>query len=142
METERRLKSFCPLMREMCIGGWTKSMGMDRETGEKPTCVAFHVIQKQDERGKAWLEEHCVATAVIPTMVEGIAAAYRATAETQHLRNLVFHSSPPEVQRRALANMDKGLMREFLTHVHKENGDSRDQGTPGEPEGGPESGRP
>jgi len=35
---DTRKAMFCPYMKEMCISGWTKSMGEDEKTGERPCC--------------------------------------------------------------------------------------------------------
>lgn len=36
---------FCPLMKEMCTDGWTKSMGQDKKTGKRPLCAAWQSVE-------------------------------------------------------------------------------------------------
>lgn len=41
----RRGKRFCPMMKEMCINGWTKNMGEDPETGPRHgICAAWQPV--------------------------------------------------------------------------------------------------
>jgi hypothetical protein len=45
-EKERGIP-FCPLMKEPCVAGWTKSMGQT-ETGERPKCAAWRALPLVD----------------------------------------------------------------------------------------------
>ncbi len=43
---------YCPLMKEMCLKGWTKSMGQDEKTGERPVCAAWQPVEFYDFQQK------------------------------------------------------------------------------------------
>jgi len=46
-----RGKRFCPLMKEWCVNGWTKSMGSDEDTGPKHgACAAWQPVSVQDKK--------------------------------------------------------------------------------------------
>jgi hypothetical protein len=43
---------YCPLMKEMCSKGWTRSMGEDAKTGDRPSCAAWQPVTIYDPAQK------------------------------------------------------------------------------------------
>ena len=47
---------YCPFMKEMCVEGWTKSMGQDESTGERPCCRYWTLLRGKDPQSDQYVD--------------------------------------------------------------------------------------
>ncbi len=86
--SEERKRMYCPLMKEMCINGHTKSMGQDQKTGEQPKC-RFWIGLAGEANGKP-VDDYDCAIAWQPTlMVEQARVQNGTAAAMESVRNHV-----------------------------------------------------
>lgn len=88
---ENREEMFCPLMREMCSGGWTPSMDKGRKKGSKPPKCRWWigVAGKNPQTGVAE-DRHDCAIAWQPTIALEVARVdFSLGGAVESLRNRV-----------------------------------------------------
>ena len=84
---------YCPLMKEICVNGWTKSMGQD-EKGMRPSCVRWRPVSvfkgvppKQEE---VW---DCKDAWVPDLIVQNAQESYQVGAAVESARNIIAEQS-------------------------------------------------
>lgn len=87
---ESRKCMYCPFMKEICVDGWTKSMGQDEKTGERPKCRFWIGLQgKHPQSGKP-IDEYDCTFAWQPTLMVEQARVQNSTAGAmESVRNRV-----------------------------------------------------
>jgi hypothetical protein len=91
--TKRTVDVWCPLMREVCRDGWTKSMGNGGLFGnkEKPKCVKWRGVFVNNPMSVPKMQEvfDCV-DAWIPDLLQQVAEeTYQGAAASEQTRNHV-----------------------------------------------------
>ena len=90
--SESRKCMYCPIMKEMCINGHTKSMGENKETGEQYKC-RFWIGLAGEVNGKL-VDDHDCAIAWQPSLMVEQARVQNSTAEAmESVRNRVKEAS-------------------------------------------------
>lgn len=85
-----RKSMWCPLMREMCINGWTKSMGEDKKTHERPVCRFWTTITgKSPQEDKPVDKNDCAISWLPVVMLEQAKIESSTGAAVESLRNKV-----------------------------------------------------
>ncbi len=79
---------YCPLMRGLCIDGWTKEMGQDTE-GRRPVCVAWRPVTLMigGPHGTPKEVSDCTIGWLPDLLVQVSQEAYKAGAATEDARN-------------------------------------------------------
>jgi len=83
---------FCPLMKEVCHDGWTKSMGAaDESSGVRPVCVRWRGVFVNDPRATPALQEvfDCVDAWQTDLLQQVAQEIYQGAAATEQVRNHV-----------------------------------------------------
>lgn len=90
----KRGPRFCPLMKEFCLQGWTKSMGEDAKTGERPVCAAWQPVTTFNIKTGQNEEVHdCSVYGWVPDLLVEIAQEVsHGAASTDKVANQVLLS--------------------------------------------------
>ena len=83
--------TYCPLMKEICTGGWTPSMGLDPANGKKPTCVRWVGVFINDPRATPPVREvfDCKDRWDTDLVQQVAQEIYQNAAATESVRNHV-----------------------------------------------------
>lgn len=87
---------FCPMMKEMCQDGWTKSMGpADPETGVKPVCNCWRGVYLNDPKATPPIQEiyDCVWGWQNDLLQQIAQEIYQGAAATEGARNQIASQS-------------------------------------------------
>ena len=81
---------YCPLMRGICVDGWTKEMGEDKD-GRRPLCIAWRPVTlmvggPHGTPKEAW---DCTIGWLPDLIVQNSQESYRAGAASEGVRNHV-----------------------------------------------------
>src|SRR5687767_5524851 len=84
-----RKSMWCPLMKEMCIEGWTESMdGKGKKKGPSPKCRFWIKLSGKHPQKEEYIDEHGCSIAWLPTlMVEQCRIENSTGAAVESLRN-------------------------------------------------------
>jgi hypothetical protein len=111
IDVEGRKRMFCPYLKEMCINGWTKSMGQNEETGERPTCRMWTHVHGKDPFSEQDVELWDCSLAWMPTINSEIAQRVVQTGiAVQEVRNTIIDSLPEQTQREVLEKSTRRML--------------------------------
>jgi DNA gyrase inhibitor GyrI len=86
---------YCPLMKGVCHDGWTKEMGMDEATGEKPVCNHWRGVFINDPKQTPPVQEvfDCVYGWMTDLQQQTAQEVYQNAAATESARNHIAGQS-------------------------------------------------
>lgn len=92
---ESREEMFCPMMREMCVNGWTPSMDKAKKRGSKsPTCRWWVGVAGKNPQTGIVEDKHDCAIAWQPTIALEVARVdFSLGGAVESLRNKVHDLS-------------------------------------------------
>lgn len=108
----QRGRRFCPLMKESCLHGWTKSMGEDDKTGERPVCAAWQPVTTFNLKEGQHEEAHdCsvfgwgpdLLTAIAQEVSHGVASTDKVANQVNRSRSEFIGALPAEARDRLVA---------------------------------------
>lgn len=81
---------YCPILKEMCVEGWTKSMGEDLKTGERPKCRFWITVKGKNPQSEEFFDEGDCSIAWAPTLqLESTQKILGVAAAIESLRNQI-----------------------------------------------------
>jgi hypothetical protein len=93
-----RKRRFCPMMKEMCVNGHTKSMG-EYMDGEQNICRFWTHIAGKDPQSERMLDQWDCSLAWMPMlMIENAQMTRQVVASVDRNNNTFFAALPPNVQ--------------------------------------------
>jgi hypothetical protein len=105
---------YCPIMREVCCGGHTKSMGEDEKTGEQFKCRWWvHVAGKDPQSDKSvdWFD--CSVSWLPVLQIETSQMVRQSTFSIDKTANVFFSALNESVQQKILLkNNEQKLLNE------------------------------
>lgn len=135
---------YCPLMKGLCIDGWTKEMGEDKD-GRRPTCVKWRPVTVMIGGPMGTPKEvwDCADGWIPDLLVQAAQESYRAGAASEQVRNHVagqaFHFQKMAVALVGVARKT-GVTRQDALEIQEEFKQDRqllDNGKPKEDSNGP-----
>jgi len=111
MAVEARKRMFCPYMKELCINGWTRSMGEDEKTGERPTCRMWTHVRGKEPSSNVEVDLEDCSLAWMPTIGADISQrVMQAGVSVQEVRNTIIDSLPEQTQREVLEKSTRRML--------------------------------
>lgn len=132
---------YCPLMRGVCIDGWTKEMG-EGPDGRRPVCIAWRpvTIMVGGPTGKPQESWDCTIGWLPDLLVQGAQESYKAGAASEEVRNHVAGQAH-FFKQMAVATMamarKNGVTRDEAAQISREIGEDLGRKNLEGPGGGP-----
>lgn len=103
-ESERK-RMMCPHWKEQCLDGYCRSMGENKDTGERPVCRWWvHVVGKDPQSDKT-LDWFDCSIAWLPTLqIETAQTVRQGNAGLDKTANVIFNALDQKTQQRILIN--------------------------------------
>jgi len=102
MDTDRK-SMFCPLMKEQCVSGWTKSMGQDEKTGERTSCRFWTRLAGKDPQSQQVVDHFDCAIAWLPVVgIENSQMTRQVAAQVSQVTNAFVSALPKGIRGRVV----------------------------------------
>ena len=101
----------CPLIKEMCVNGHTKSMGSDEKTGEAYVCRWWTHIVGKDPQSEKQIDWFDCAIAWLPTIgIEQSQMIRQNSSGLDKTANVIFEALNPKTQQKILQGSEVKLI--------------------------------